>query len=82
MQNFWFFKTLTVSLDSLSKAVAAIGDTCCDDSAQAGGSKNVGSAGRRGKCQDAKALVKATDGSELKVVAQDYGDNCCGMWGC
>ena len=80
VQNFWFFKTLTVSLDSLSQATAAIGSTCCDDTT--GPSKVPGTGGRPGLCQDGKALVKATDGSELKVVGQDYGDNCCGMWGC
>jgi len=82
VQNFWFFKTLTVDLDTLSQAVAAIEKTCCDDPTQVGRSKIPGPAGRPGMCQDAKAMVKATDGSEMKVVAQDYGDTCCGMWGC
>ncbi len=82
VQNFWFFKTLTVSLDSLSQAVSAMGSACCEDPTQNGTSSVPGTGGRPGRCQDAKALVKATDGSELKLVAQDYGDLCCGMWGC
>lgn len=82
VQNFWFFKTLTVSLESLSGAVAAMGSVCCDEETREGGGKVPGVGGRRGLCQDAKALVMASDGSEIKVVAQDYGDDCCGMWGC
>lgn len=82
VRNFWFFKTLTVSLDTLSGAVAAMGSTCCDEETQEGASKVLGVGGRRGLCQDAKALVKASDGSEVELVAQDYGDQCCGMWGC
>lgn len=82
IQNFWFFKTLTIPLDTLSQAVSAMGSSCCDDAAQEGISPHQGAFGRPGRCQDAKALVKATDGSEVRVVAQDYGDRCCGMFTC
>lgn len=82
VQNFWFFKTLTVSLEDLSGAVAAMGSVCCDEETREGASKVPGAGGRSGLCQDAKALVKASDGSEIKVIAQNYGDHCCGMWGC
>lgn len=82
VQNFWFFKTLTVSLETLSGAVSAMQSTCCDGETSEGASKVAGTGGRKGLCQDAKALVPAGDGSEVKVVAQNYGDDCCGMWGC
>lgn len=78
LQNFYFFKTVTVPLKTISEAVAEMKDTCC--SAQPQSPQIL--IGRRGYCQDSKAFVKSTDGSEVKVVAQDYGENCCGMWGC
>lgn len=85
MQNWWFFNTVTVALQDISDAVAAMEDNCCDtdpDASEKGTSKVPGSGGRRGLCQDSKATVKAVDGSTVILVAQDYDDLCCGMWGC
>lgn len=83
VQNFWFFKTLTVPLKDLADAVAELKNQCCDDGPGLATGVVMGTEGRGGKCQDAKGLVKASDGSSnLKVVSQDFGDRCCGMWGC
>lgn len=76
LQNFYLFKSLTVSLEDVSAVVNAIQTTCC------GTTPNTGPTGRQGLCQDAKGSVKATDGSTVKVVGQDYGDRCCGMFLC
>lgn len=80
VQNHWFFKTLTVSLKDLSQIVAQFATVCCTDANGKGGPPGVG--GRLGRCQDARGLVLATDGSQMDVVAQDFGDLCCGLWGC
>ena len=82
VQNFYFFNTVTVKLSEISDAVALMADQCCDSTP--GQNKVPGSpdAGRIGLCQDSKATVKAIDGRTVKVVAQDYGDRCCGLWGC
>lgn len=77
LQNFYFFKTLTVALSDISDVVKEIEQTCCGTT-----DNPANEPGRRGKCQDSKGTVKATDGSTIKVVGQDYGDRCCGMWGC
>lgn len=85
VQNWYFFNTVTVRLEDISKGVAAMGDACCDIDefrAQPGRSKVPGSGGRKGLCQDAKATVQAVDGRTATLVAQDYGELCCGMWGC
>lgn len=62
-----------------------MGNACCDadaNSALPGQSKVPGVGGRKGLCQDAKATARANDGRTVTLVAQDYGDLCCGMWGC
>lgn len=79
LQSYWFFKTITIPLADLSGVVGSIGTTCCDDGSSA---PAPGGLGRLGRCQDASALVAGTDGSKVRVVTQDYGDNCCGLWGC
>lgn len=78
VQNFYFFTTLTVPLKQLSDAVALMRDTCCT----AEPVSDQVTIGRRGKCQDSKVVMKLADGNDVKVVAQDYGDNCCGMFVC
>lgn len=78
VQNFYFFKTLTVPLKELSEVVTLMKDTCC--TAEPVSDQVL--VGRRGKCQDSKVVMQLDDGSSVKVVAQDYGDNCCGMFGC
>lgn len=92
MQNKYFFNTVVVPLQDISDAVAAMGDACCDadtgatqqgpPQGQPGQSKVPGVGGRRGLCQDAKATVRADNGRTVILVAQDYGELCCGMWGC
>lgn len=100
VQNWWFFKILTVPLDNIAAAVDALKDTCCSDTDNPDVHRppTVNDIGRPGKCQDAKGMVEAVDGTKLKIVArkyhgclcctqadkhtEDYGDNCCGMWGC
>lgn len=79
LQSYWFFKTITIPLSDLSGAIAAMGTTCCNDGTSA---PVPGAQGRQGRCQDARAMVPGTDGSLVRLVTQDYGDNCCGLWGC
>lgn len=83
LQNFYFFKTVTVPLADVAAAVAEIADSCCEAGRRARvGLAGTGTGGRQGKCQDSKAIIRAPSGENIKVVGQDYGDNCCGMWGC
>lgn len=84
VQNWWFFKTLTIPLDNIAATVDALKDTCCSDTDNPDVHRppNVNDMGRPGKCQDAKGLVEDVNGNKAKVVAQNYGDACCGMWGC
>lgn len=82
LQNPWFFKTQTITLDTISQAVAMIADQCCDESPLVGNSKIPGSGGRQGSCQDSKVLAPAVSGDKIKVVGQDYGDVCCGLFAC
>lgn len=77
LQNFYLFKSVTVKLEDVSAVVTQIGQKCCGDTPNA-----PGQPGRQGKCQDAKATMQSTDGSNVKVVGQDYGDRCCGMFMC
>lgn len=76
VQNWYFFKTITVPLDAISETVVQIRDTCCKPEAIFPGR------GRKGDCQDAVSTLKLADGSEIKIVGQDFDDNCCGQWGC
>lgn len=68
-----------MSLDDMSAAVAQLRTSCCTDTNRV---QRITDPGRMGLCQDARGVVKATDGSEVKIVAQGYGERCCGMWGC
>lgn len=67
LQNNYLFQSTTVPLKDISDAVAQFASTCCPPGQ---------------KCQDGRTILKGSGGLNVRVLSQQYGAECCGMFLC